>query len=119
MSDAPARASASSARRRWARRSMSPNLIGGLLMAMLSATDKSGTSDSSWKMQTMPARFAAAGESKATSAPSSMTRPASGRTTPDRTLINVDLPAPFSPKMAWMRPVTTDRLAFSSARTPP
>ncbi len=32
MSVAPARASASSAMRRWARRSISPNLVGGLLM---------------------------------------------------------------------------------------
>ena len=92
---------------------------GGLLMAMLSATESSGTSDSSWKMQTMPARLAAAGESKATSAPSSVMRPASGLTTPDRILISVDLPAPFSPRMAWMRPAPMDEVAFSSARTPP
>ena len=44
-----------------------PEARGGLLIAMLSATDKSGTSESSWKMQTMPARLAAAGELKATS----------------------------------------------------
>ena len=104
MSGAPARSSASSARRRCARRSIIPKRRGGLEMAMLSATERSGTSESSWKMQTMPARLAAAGESKATSAPSSTMRPASGATTPERILISVDLPAPFSPRMAWMRP---------------
>ena len=39
-------------------------------MTMLSATMRSGISDSSWKMQTMPASLAAAGEAKATSRPS-------------------------------------------------
>ena len=62
MSSAPARASASSAMRRCARRSISPKRRGGLLIAMLSATDRSGISDSSWKMQAMPAALAAAGE---------------------------------------------------------
>ena len=33
-------------------------------MPMLSATDRSGISDSSWKMQTMPARLAAIGSGK-------------------------------------------------------
>ncbi len=55
MSSAPTRASASSAMRRWARRSIRPKRRGGLLMAILSATVRSGISDSSWKMQTMPA----------------------------------------------------------------
>ena len=35
-------------------------------MKMLSATDRSGISDSSWKMQTMPAALAAAGEANVT-----------------------------------------------------
>ncbi len=51
--------------------------------------------------------------------PSSTMRPASGLTTPDRILISVDLPAPFSPRMAWMRPAEIARSASSSARTPP
>ncbi len=62
MSSAPARASASSAMRRCALRSIRPKRCGGLLIAMLSATDRSGINDSSWKMQTMPAAFAAAGD---------------------------------------------------------
>ena len=67
----------------------------------------------------MPALLAAPGEAKATSRPSSIMRPSSGATTPDMTLISVDLPAPFSPRMAWMLPASTDSSAFSSARTPP
>ncbi len=55
MSSAPARASASSAIRRCALRSIMPNRVGGSEMTMLSATLRSGISDSSWKMQTMPA----------------------------------------------------------------
>src|SRR5271163_4214948 len=62
MSGAPARSSASSARRRCARRSISPKRRSGLEIAMLSATERSGTSESSWKMQTMPARLDADAE---------------------------------------------------------
>ena len=69
MSSAPARASASSAIRRCARRSIMPNRVGGLEMTMLSATLRSGISDSSWKMQAMPAALASAGEAKLTSLP--------------------------------------------------
>ena len=66
MFSAPARASASSAMRRCARRSIRPKRRGGLLIAMLSATDRSGISDSSWKMQAMPAALAAAGDANET-----------------------------------------------------
>ena len=65
MSSPPARASASSAMRRCAARSIMPKRFGGLLMTMLSATERSGISDSSWKMQTMPASLAAAGDGEA------------------------------------------------------
>ena len=40
-------------------------------------------------------------------------------TTPAMILISVDLPAPFSPRMAWMRPPWTVSSAFSRALTPP
>ena len=40
-------------------------------------------------------------------APSSSRRPSSGATTPAMILMSVDLPAPFSPRMAWMRPART------------
>ena len=73
-------------------------------MQMLSATDRSGISDSSWKMQTMPARLASIGEGKTTGRPSSCISPADGWTTPAMILISVLLPAPFSPSTAWIRP---------------
>ena len=96
-----------------------PNRVGGLEMTMLSATLRSGISDNSWKMQAMPAALASAGEAKLTSRPSIVMRPSSGATTPAMILMSVDLPAPFSPRMAWMRPALTVSSAFSSARTPP
>ena len=82
-------------------------------MTMLSATVRSGISDSSWKMQTMPAAIGRGRvEAKLTSRPSSIMRPSSGATTPAMILIRVDLPAPFSPRMAWMRPAWTVRLGL-------
>src|SRR5262245_31067743 len=38
--------------------------------------------------------------------------------TPDSTFINVDLPAPFSPQIAWISPRRTSRLTSCSALTP-
>src|SRR5450631_1914632 len=37
---------------------------------------------------------------------------------PDRTFISVDLPAPFSPQIAWISPRLTFRLTSASALTP-
>jgi hypothetical protein len=71
-------------------------------MEILSATERSGISDSSWKMQTMPATAAAAGFENARKVPSSRNSPASGGTTPAMILIKVDFPAPFSPRTAWI-----------------
>ena len=67
---------------------------------MLSATERSGISDSSWKMQATPAALAAAGEGNETSRPSSVIRPSLGAMTPAMILMSVDLPAPFSPRIA-------------------
>ena len=61
----------------------------------------------------------AAGEANPTSRPSSLMVPSSGATTPDMILMRVDLPAPFSPSMAWILPALTVSSALSSARTPP
>ncbi len=38
---------------------------------------------------------------------------------PAATFIRVDLPAPFSPVIAWISPAWTVRLTSSSARIPP
>ena len=90
-------------------------------MAMLSATDRSGISDSSWKMQAMPAALAAAGDWR--SAPARLRAacgPRPAATTPAMILISVDLPAPFSPRMAWMRPASTVEVGILAAPcTPP
>jgi hypothetical protein len=86
---------------------------------MLSATLRSGISDNSWKMHAIPADTASCGCAKRRSAPSSTMRPSSGCTTPAMTLMRVDLPAPFSPMSAWMRPRSHAKCARSSARTPP
>ena len=69
-------------------------------MQMLSATVRSGISDNSWKMQTMPAFVASAGERNVTVRPASSIVPEFGCTTPAMILIKVDLPAPFSPRTA-------------------
>ncbi len=74
------------------------------MIEMLSATVRCGRSDSSWKIQAIPASVAAAGLRNVTDRPSSSIVPESGCTTPAMILIRVDLPAPFSPSTAWMRP---------------
>ena len=68
--------------------------------AMFSAIDSAGTSRSSCGMVTMPAAMASRGLEKCRAAPSTRTVPRSGRQTPPRMRISVDLPAPFSPTTA-------------------
>ena len=118
-SSQPTSASNASARRRCARLSIMPKRRGGDKIEILSATERSGISDSSWKMQTMPATAAAAGFGNARKVPSSRNSPASGGTTPAMILIKVDLPAPFSPRTAWILPRPQLKSTLSSARTPP
>ena len=98
---------------------MRPKRRGGEAIEILSATERSGISDSSWKMQTTPAALAADGVAKLTSSPSRRMLPASGCTTPATILIRVDLPAPFSPSTAWILPRSQAKSTSSSARTPP
>ncbi len=88
-------------------------------MAMLSATDRSGSSDSSWNTQTIPAALAACGPDSTRGTPSIASVPLSGCTTPAMILISVLLPAPFSPSTAWIDPARVARSTPSSARTPP
>ncbi len=86
----------------------------------LSATLRSGMSDSSWKMQAMPGLVGRGrrGEAHRLALHLSVAlRPARPR--PAMILMSVDLPAPFSPSMAWICPGSTVRSAASSARTPP
>jgi hypothetical protein len=67
---------------------------------MFSAIDSAGTRRSSCGMVTTPAAIASCGLAKRRSRPSTCTTPRSGRCTPPRMRISVDLPAPFSPTMA-------------------
>ena len=84
---------------------------------MLSATVRSGISDSSWKMQTMPARLAAAGSAKVDGAAvEAPCVPSSGWTTPAMILISVDLPAPFSPRTAWIGAAPAGEVDVAPAR---
>src|ERR1700722_4544649 len=66
----------------------------------------------------MPSLSASRGEPNATGRPFSRTRPESGRSRPVTILINVDLPAPFSPIRAWISPAFRSSETPSSACTP-
>src|ERR1700722_303624 len=66
----------------------------------------------------MPARWASWGAAKATGFPNNSLSPASPLCAPDKTLSSVDLPAPFSPRSAWISDGPTSRWTFSSASTP-
>ena len=60
-------------------------------------TDISGTTARSWYTVAMPRSRASRGEANVTSSPSRSTLPSLGPWTPDRILMNDDLPAPLSP----------------------
>ena len=87
--------------------------------AMFSAIDSAGTSRSSCGMVTMPAAMASRGLEKCRAAPSTRTVPRSGRQTPPRMRISVDLPAPFSPTTAWISPAATSKSTPSRATVAP
>src|SRR5215472_4183565 len=87
--------------------------------AMFSAIDNAGTRRTSCGMVTMPAAIASRGLAKWHSSPSRRTTPRSGRCTPPRMRINVDLPAPFSPTTAWISPNATSKSTRSSATVAP
>ena len=80
-----------------------------------------GISVSSWKTVPMPERLRArrARTSGDLVAPDARRCPRPGRSTPQRILISVLLPAPFSPTRAWTSPKRALNAASRSARTPP
>ena len=88
-------------------------------MLILSATDRSGSTDSSWNTLTMPTALAACGVSNFTGLPSKIISPSSGATTPEMILMSVDLPAPFSPSTAWIDRALVAKSTFDIAATPP
>src|SRR5215218_11172069 len=67
----------------------------------------------------MPCRRATIGVGSWTASPRTRISPASGRTAPARAFMRVDLPAPFSPTIAWIEPGRTARLMPSRATMPP
>src|SRR5712692_9311356 len=67
----------------------------------------------------MPARIASDGVLNFTGAPASMTEPKSGERTPERMFTIVDLPAPFSPTIAWTAPPISSTVTPSSAAIDP
>src|SRR5262245_61060039 len=86
---------------------------------MFSAIDSAGTKRSSCGIVTTPAAIASWGLEKCRSRPSTRATPRSGRCTPPRMRISVDLPAPFSPTMAWSWPNATSKSTPSSASVAP
>src|SRR5215831_12168985 len=87
--------------------------------ATFSAIDSAGTRRRSCGMVTMPTAMASRGLAKWHSSPSRRTTPRSGRWTPPRMRISVDLPAPFSPTMAWISPYATSKSTPLSATVAP
>ena len=86
--------------------------------ATFSATERFGNSEKSWKITWMPAAIASRGDCTRSVAPSIVTPPRSGRTTPDSTLIRVDLPLPFSPARQTTSPGESVKPTSESAVTP-
>ena len=62
-----------------------------------------------WCTMPIPRLMASVGLVKCTSLPKTFITPSSGGCMPYRIFINVDLPAPFSPQMAWISPSSTAR----------
>ena len=113
------RSSSSLARRRMvAQRTRPPRLGVCSPSRMFSATSMVGIVDSSWYSATTPARPAARTLANSTVPPSRRISPASGAWMPVSTLMSVDLPAPFSPRSAWISPERTESRAPSRACTP-
>src|SRR4026209_1687338 len=71
-------------------------------------------------MTWMPSSLAWCGVSRSCPAPASViVPPGSGACTPERILIRVDLPEPFSPTRQCTSPGATDQSMLSRARVPP
>ncbi len=108
--------------RPWAARAISPRRSStpprSRPRKMFSAALSSGTSASSWYTTFSPRCLTWSGSPNGRGEPASFTSPESGTTAPPRTLMNVDLPAPFSPSSAWISPRPRSKSTPSRARTP-
>ena len=89
-------------------------------MPIFSSTERFGKSDRSWKITWIPSWRAWCGVRYGWATPSMViVPPTSGAWTPERILISVDLPDPFSPTRQCTSPGATDQSMLSSARVPP
>ena len=70
--------------------------------AMFSATVSASNSEKCWNTMPMPSLRAAAGFGMVTALPFQRISPAVGCSAPYRIFTSVDLPAPFSPRSAWI-----------------
>src|SRR3954468_3074123 len=84
-----------------------------------SATERCGTTLSSWCTIPMPWRSASRAWRKRTGRPSIRISPSYSACTPAMIFIKVDFPAPFSPTRPWISPRSSRKSTPSSACTPP
>jgi hypothetical protein len=95
------------------------SLTGSRPRNRLRAIDRSGASEVSWWMVSMPSAMASRAERIVTLRPCTKISPRSIGKTPEIALIKVDLPAPLSPSSATTSPSRSVKVAFFSARTLP
>ena len=93
-------------------------MVGSSPSTTFSSTVRLSASMKCWCTMPMPAAMASDGEWNVVSRPSSRMVPSSGLCMPYRVFISVDLPAPFSPTMAWMVPLRTTMSMSEFATTP-
>ena len=110
----------SAARRRVSRHNIRPDLsVSCAPSRTFSPTVSSGTRLISCGAIAIEAACASAGEAKRTILPLLRSSPRSGASRPQNKFMSVDLPAPFSPMMAWTSPARIPILTSDSARTGP
>ena len=71
---------------------------------MFSHTVRFAASMNAWNTMPMPSAIASFGDEKTRSSPLTSIVPSFGWCAPYNVFINVDLPAPFSPTIAWTVP---------------
>src|SRR5581483_4683364 len=86
---------------------------------MLSSTERPRNERDFWYVRPIPSFARERGGSAPTSAPRNSIEPAVGGTSPEMTLNNVVLPAPFGPRMARLSPCATSRSTSRTASRPP
>src|SRR5690606_34360012 len=109
----------SSARARAFRQSITPPRAGSVPGTSFSSGGRSGLRASSCCTTAMPEANASRGPEKRTCSPRLTTQPSSGWSSPDSARISVVLPAPYSPRSAWMVRSAAENVTSDSAWTAP